>query len=164
MRRCLSFTRNFVPMIEDSLSNFVQTFVVSVICMLFNSNLVQTGWSPMKSQSGFWPAGELLPIMRGCDGATDTRRRAWDAGSMLQMWCYTLSKPQNGNYLEKNALHGANTGHSSNCLALRVHGLILQWVNVCDFYKWGLCTNRLLLWTTQTCRSELWESENHPEI
>ena len=49
--RCLSFTRNFVPRTEDSLSNFVQTFVVSVICMLFNSNLVQTGWSPMKSQS-----------------------------------------------------------------------------------------------------------------
>lgn len=138
--------RNFVQRTEDSLSNFVQKFVVSVICMLFNSNLVQTGWSPMKFQSGFWPAGELLPIMRGCDGATDTRRRAWDAGSMLQMWRYTLSKPQNGNHLEKNALQGVNTGHSSYFIALRVHGLIMRWVNV--VYKWGLCTIRLSPWTT----------------
>ena len=118
----------------------------------------------MKSQSGIWPAGELLPIMRGCDGATDTGRRAWDAGSMLQMWRYTLSKPQNGNYLEKNALHGDNTGYSSNYFALRVHGSSMRWVNVWVFYKWGLCTNRLSPWTTQICRAELCESENHPEI
>jgi len=122
--------RNFVQWTEDSLSNFVKKFVVSVICMLFNSNLVQTGWSPMKFQSGFWPAGELLPIMRRCDGATDTRRRAWDAGSMLQMWRYTLSKPQNGNHLEK--MH-------YKVLTPDTHLILLLW----EFMGW-LCDESML--------------------
>lgn len=54
---------------------------------------------------------------------------------MLQMWRYTLSKPQNGNHLEKNALQGVNTGHSSKLLQWEFMG----WL--CDEWMFELSIN-----------------------